>query len=175
MGWGSHHLILGGAVKRPAHLRRLPHSRGERPDDTSTGRWIPTTAIDHTSANFWPPGLGWINSNLPTVFPNIGRFSTPTGFCLDRRQTVLANGHSSAGLWFDPFHKTFHRLWDGLPQLFARIRLLLGPVFHRRTRHISCSFSHESHGRRVLFRNWTVVMRNAVCPLWLAPRKTNWS
>ena len=49
----------------------------ELDDDTTTGRWIPTTAIDQYFATLatW---FGVDNSNLSTVFPNIGRFASPS-------------------------------------------------------------------------------------------------
>jgi len=52
------------------------------PDDTNTGRWIPTTACDQFFATLatW---FGVDSSNLSTVFPNLGRFATPNlGFML---------------------------------------------------------------------------------------------
>ena len=45
-GWGSHHLILGGAVKGQRTYGQFPALTVNGPNDTSTGRWIPTTAID---------------------------------------------------------------------------------------------------------------------------------
>jgi uncharacterized protein (DUF1501 family) len=74
-GWGSHHLILGGAVKGKQTYGRFPTLAVNGPDDTSTGRWIPTTAIDQYFATLatW---FGVDNGNLATVFPNIGRFAT---------------------------------------------------------------------------------------------------
>src|SRR5438045_7431615 len=71
-GWGSHHLILGGAVKGQRTYGAFPTLAVNGPDDTSTGRWIPTTAIDQyvsTLASL----LGVDHSNLPTVFPTVGR------------------------------------------------------------------------------------------------------
>ena len=58
------------------------------PDDTSTGRWIPTTAIDQYFATLatW---FGVDSGNLSTVFPNIGRFATPN-LWLCMKQTSLA-------------------------------------------------------------------------------------
>jgi uncharacterized protein (DUF1501 family) len=75
-GWGSHHLILGGAVKGQKTYGKFPTLAVNGPDDTSTGRWIPTTAIDQYFATLasW---FGVDNSNLSTVFPNLGRFATP--------------------------------------------------------------------------------------------------
>lgn len=75
-GWGSHHLIMGGAVNGRRTYGRFPTLAVNGPDDTSTGRWIPTTAIDQYFATLatW---FGVDNGNLATVFPNLGRFSTP--------------------------------------------------------------------------------------------------
>lgn len=73
-GWGSHHLILGGAVKGQRTYGAFPVLTVNGPDDTSTGRWIPTTAIDQYFATLatW---FGVDSGNLTTVFPNIGRFA----------------------------------------------------------------------------------------------------
>ena len=75
-GWGSHHLILGGAVKGQQTYGIFPTLAINGPDDTSTGRWIPTTSIDQYFATLatW---FGVDSGNLATVFPNLGRFSTP--------------------------------------------------------------------------------------------------
>ena len=75
-GWGSHHLILGGAVRGQRTYGKFPTLAINGPDDTSTGRWIPTTAIDQYFATIaaW---FGVDSGNLATVFPNLGRFSTP--------------------------------------------------------------------------------------------------
>ncbi len=75
-GWGSHHLILGGAVKGQRTYGRFPTLAVNGPDDTSTGRWIPTTACDQYFATLatW---FGVDSGNLSTVFPNLGRFATP--------------------------------------------------------------------------------------------------
>jgi uncharacterized protein (DUF1501 family) len=75
-GWGSHHLIMGGAVKGQKTYGTFPTLTVNGPDDTSTGRWIPTTAIDQYFATLatW---FGVDSGNLATVFPNIGRFASP--------------------------------------------------------------------------------------------------
>ncbi len=74
-GWGSHHLIVGGAVKGQKTYGTFPDLAINGPDDTGTGRWIPSTAIDQYFATLatW---FGIDSSNLATVFPNLGRFST---------------------------------------------------------------------------------------------------
>ena len=75
-GWGSHHLIMGSAVHGQQTYGTFPTLTVGGPDDTSTGRWIPTTACDQYFSTLatW---FGVDNSNLTTVFPNIGRFSSP--------------------------------------------------------------------------------------------------
>src|SRR5581483_7155042 len=75
-GWGSHHLIVGGAVKGRKTYGKFPALVVNGPDDTNTGRWIPSTACDQYFATLasW---FGVDPGNLSTVFPNLGRFSTP--------------------------------------------------------------------------------------------------
>lgn len=75
-GWGSHHLVVGGAVRGRRTYGRFPTLAVNGPDDTSTGRWIPSTAVDQYFATLatW---FGVDSGNLSTVFPNLGRFSTP--------------------------------------------------------------------------------------------------
>jgi len=74
-GWGSHHMILGGAVKGQQTYGAFPVLTVNGPNDTNTGRWIPTTAIDQYFATLatW---FGVDSGNLATVFPNIGRFAS---------------------------------------------------------------------------------------------------
>jgi uncharacterized protein (DUF1501 family) len=74
-GWGSHHLILGGAVNGQHTYGQFPGFRTNSPNDLGTGRWIPTTAIDQYFATLatW---FGVDPGNLSTVFPNIGRFTS---------------------------------------------------------------------------------------------------
>jgi Uncharacterized protein conserved in bacteria len=75
-GWGSHHLVMGGAVNGQRTYGKFPTLAINGPDDTDTGRWIPSTAIDQYFATLatW---FGVDSGNLATVFPNLGRFSTP--------------------------------------------------------------------------------------------------
>lgn len=74
-GWGSHHLVLGGAVNGQRTYGKFPTLAVNGPDDTSTGRWIPTTAIDQYFATLatW---FGVDSGNLHNVFPNLNRFAT---------------------------------------------------------------------------------------------------
>ncbi len=74
-GWGSHHFIVGGAVKGGATYGKLPTLTVNGPDDTGTGRWIPTTSVDQYAATLasW---FGVDPDNLSTIFPNLGRFTS---------------------------------------------------------------------------------------------------
>ncbi|MSU67584.1 MAG: DUF1501 domain-containing protein [Opitutaceae bacterium] len=75
-GWGSHHFIVGGAVNGTNLYGKMPTLTVSGPDDTSQGRWIPTTSVDEYAATLatW---FGVSPTDLPTVLPNIGRFAKP--------------------------------------------------------------------------------------------------
>lgn len=79
--WGSHHFVLGGSVKGGDFYGTFPTLAIQGPDDASyEGRWIPTTSVDQYGATLaqW---FGLESPALPSVFPNIGRFSpTHLGF-----------------------------------------------------------------------------------------------
>jgi uncharacterized protein (DUF1501 family) len=77
--WGSHHFVMGGAVAGGDFYGAFPVLALNGPDDadigtTARGRWIPTTAVDQYAATLalW---FGVPASDLPTVVPNVGRFS----------------------------------------------------------------------------------------------------
>jgi uncharacterized protein (DUF1501 family) len=75
--WGSHHLVLGGAVNGGRVYGRMPVLVANGPDDTgSRGSWIPTTSVDEYSATLakW---FGVSNTDMPLVLPNIRRFGSP--------------------------------------------------------------------------------------------------
>lgn len=75
--WGSHHFIMGGAVRGGDFYGRYPTLTIGGPDDASNeGRWIPNVAVDQYGATLalW---FGLPPSELTSVFPNIGRFATP--------------------------------------------------------------------------------------------------
>jgi uncharacterized protein (DUF1501 family) len=73
-GWGSHHLVLGGAVKGKAFYGTPPAIAVNGPDDVGQGRLLPTTAVDQFGATLasW---FGVPDSDLATVVPNIGNFT----------------------------------------------------------------------------------------------------
>ena len=75
-GWGSHHMIMGGAVQGGSIYGSVPVLKLGSANDTGRGRWIPTTSVDEYSATLasW---FGVSATNLPTVLPNIGRFAAP--------------------------------------------------------------------------------------------------
>jgi uncharacterized protein (DUF1501 family) len=83
--WGSHHMIMGGAVRGQRTYGILPVLQVAGPDAVPTsneGRWIPTTAVDQYSSTLakW---FGVSTGDIGTVFPNISRFATPDlGFML---------------------------------------------------------------------------------------------
>lgn len=74
-GWGSHHFIIGGAVRGRRFYGRHPVLALDGPDDAGAeGRWIPTTAVDQYAATLasW---FGVPPADLPAIAPNIGRFT----------------------------------------------------------------------------------------------------
>ena len=74
-GWGSHHLVLGAAVKGRAFYGQAPAVAVNGPDDVGQGRLLPTTSVDQFAATLarW---FGVADSDLPTVVPRIGNFAT---------------------------------------------------------------------------------------------------
>ena len=74
--WGSHHLIMGGAVKGGQIYGTFPTLALAGPDDAgSNGRWVPSTASAQYASTLaqW---FGLAASDLPYVLPFIGNFSS---------------------------------------------------------------------------------------------------
>jgi uncharacterized protein (DUF1501 family) len=74
--WGSHHFVIGGAVKGGQMYGTFPTLALAGPDDSgSNGRWVPTTGSVQYAATLaqW---FGVSVSQLPSIFPNIGSFTT---------------------------------------------------------------------------------------------------
>ncbi len=81
-GWGSHHIMVGGAVDGGKTFGNLPIFAINGPNDTGLGRWIPTLSVDQHSATLakW---FGVDSSVMADIFPNLSRFpgsyGLPTG------------------------------------------------------------------------------------------------
>lgn len=74
--WGSHHIVIGGAVKGGHMYGTFPTLALGGPDDSgSNGRWVPTTGSVQYASTLaqW---FGVPAAQLATVFPNIGSFSS---------------------------------------------------------------------------------------------------
>ena len=83
-GWGSHHVVMGGAVKGAAFYGTPPPvSVGDSttlPDDqwhVGQGRLLPSTSVDQYAATLakW---FGVSSTELPLVLPNLKNFGTPS-------------------------------------------------------------------------------------------------
>jgi uncharacterized protein (DUF1501 family) len=76
-GWGSHHVVMGGAVLGQRFYGSLPVTAINGPDDVGQGRLLPTTSVDQFGATLatW---FGVPATEMSTVFPNIGHFSQGT-------------------------------------------------------------------------------------------------
>jgi uncharacterized protein (DUF1501 family) len=74
-GWGSHHFIMGGAVKGGQFYGTAPHISLETDDQVGQGRLLPSTSVDQMAATLgkW---FGLSGSELTSVLPNIGNFAT---------------------------------------------------------------------------------------------------
>jgi uncharacterized protein (DUF1501 family) len=66
---------LGGAVNGKAFYGTPPVIASGGPDDIGQGRLIPTTSVDQYAATLasW---FGVSATDLPTVLPNIGNYTT---------------------------------------------------------------------------------------------------
>jgi len=73
--WGSHHLVIGGAVHGGQLYGVMPTLALGGPDDAGgQGRWIPTIAVDQYAATL----ASWFGADataLTTVLPNLSAFS----------------------------------------------------------------------------------------------------
>jgi len=74
--WGSHHIVMGAALKAADIYGKFPLIALDGPDDvTGRGVWLPTTSIDQYGATIasW---FGVPDASLGTVFPNLANFTT---------------------------------------------------------------------------------------------------
>jgi len=74
-GWGSHHFVIGGAVKGGRYYGTAPHVSASTDDQVGQGRLLPSTSIDQYAATLasW---FGVPDGEMATVLPNIGNFAT---------------------------------------------------------------------------------------------------
>ncbi len=81
-GWGSHHLVVGDAVRGGRIYGTPPNLTVGGPDDADWGQVIPTLSVDQYAATLasW---YGLSNDDRALVFPNLGRFASANlGFML---------------------------------------------------------------------------------------------
>ncbi|GJI91809.1 MULTISPECIES: DUF1501 domain-containing protein [Duganella] len=73
-GWGSHHFIVGGAVKGKDIYGSFPVTGVDHALDVGSGSLLPTTSVDQYGATLalW---FGVSATQLAAVFPNIGNFA----------------------------------------------------------------------------------------------------
>jgi uncharacterized protein (DUF1501 family) len=72
-GWGSHHFVVGGAVKGGRFYGVTPEVSLTSSDQVGQGRLLPSTSIEQYAA----PLASWFGVPAPdmsSVFPNAGRF-----------------------------------------------------------------------------------------------------
>ena len=83
-GWGSHHFMVGGAVKGAAFYGTPPPvsvgntSAAEDQWHVGQGRLLPSTSVDQYAATLarW---FGVSDAELPGILPNIGHFGAAAG------------------------------------------------------------------------------------------------
>lgn len=75
-GWGSHALVMGTPVLGRQVFGQLPELVIDGPDDTRSGRLIPTTSTEEYASRL----AAWLGvaagTEMTSVFPNLGAFST---------------------------------------------------------------------------------------------------
>lgn len=76
-GWGSHHFVVGGAVKGGRFYGTAPHISIDTEDQVGQGRLLPSTATQQYAGALarW---FGVPAGELATVLPNIGNFTPPS-------------------------------------------------------------------------------------------------
>jgi uncharacterized protein (DUF1501 family) len=72
-GWGSMHMVLGGAVHGQQYYGTAPIVANNGPDDVGQGRLLPTTSVEQLAATLgsW---FGLSDSELLAMLPNLARF-----------------------------------------------------------------------------------------------------
>lgn len=75
-GWGSHHFVMGGAVKGGDIYGTMPVTGVGHDLDVGSGALLPTQSVDQYAATMasW---FGLSASQIADVFPNLAGFNTP--------------------------------------------------------------------------------------------------
>ncbi|MBI0475319.1 DUF1501 domain-containing protein [Sphingomonas sp. MA1305] len=73
-GWGSHHFVMGGAVRGQRFYGTPPAIGNGTANDVGQGRLLPTISVDQYAATLasW---FGVGNGDLATVLPNMGNYN----------------------------------------------------------------------------------------------------
>ncbi|WP_374352566.1 DUF1501 domain-containing protein [Chitinimonas sp.] len=95
-GWGSHHLVMGGAVKGGDIYGTMPTIALNSPDDADRGAMIPTTSLYQYFATLgrW---LGVADADLNSLFPGLSRFNANSLGILPAGQSSFTLQRSLAG------------------------------------------------------------------------------
>jgi len=74
-GWGSHHIVTGGAVQGGDMYGTYPVIGSNQANDMGAGRLIPTTSVEQYAGTLakW---MGLSDGQIKTVFPNFTNFGT---------------------------------------------------------------------------------------------------
>jgi uncharacterized protein (DUF1501 family) len=74
-GWGSHHIVTGGAVNGQDMYGQYPVIGSNQANDTGAGRLIPTTSVEQYAGTLakW---FGLSDGQIKQVFPNFANFGS---------------------------------------------------------------------------------------------------
>jgi uncharacterized protein (DUF1501 family) len=75
-GWGSHHFVVGGAVRGGNLYGKFPDlTLGGADDVGNQGVWIPSTSVEQVAGTMarW---FGLNETEIASTFPTLGRFAT---------------------------------------------------------------------------------------------------
>jgi uncharacterized protein (DUF1501 family) len=74
-GWGSHHFVIGGAVRGGSIYGTFPDIAMNTNEDLGSGRLLPTTSVDQYAGTLarW---FGVADGSLNTIVPNLANFTT---------------------------------------------------------------------------------------------------
>jgi hypothetical protein len=80
-GWGSHHMVMGGAVDGGNFWGQAPELADNGADTVGQGRLLPSTSVDELAAALsrW---MGVPERDLTSVLPNLKNFSSKTPLSL---------------------------------------------------------------------------------------------